>query len=117
MDNIFGQHNKYRLVYVDDIIIFNENKKKMELEQERINFLGIIIDKGQVIVQSHVLEKMQGFPDKLHDKVQVQRFLGCINYTTFIAKVAQLTQSLTLKTKENNKWQFSQEDMEIVKKL
>lgn len=100
MDNIFKPYHTFCLVYVDDIIVFSKTKKenkhhlakiakeirdngimisekKMELEIERINFLGVIINKGAIELQNHILEKIDLFPSHLKDKLQVQRFLGC----------------------------------------
>lgn len=84
MDNIFKQYSTFCQVYIYDIIVFNKNKKehkqhlqaiakeirnhdiilsekKMELEKESIDLLGITIDKGQIIMQEHVLKKSKDF--------------------------------------------------------
>jgi hypothetical protein len=46
----------------------------------QITFLGRIITAGAVKMMKHSLEFIDKFPDKMTDKVQLQRFLGCLNY-------------------------------------
>jgi len=42
-------------------------------------------------MQPHICEKIINFPDKLQDRKQVERFLGCINYISdFIPNLAWL---------------------------
>ncbi|GLJ26217.1 hypothetical protein SUGI_0503220 [Cryptomeria japonica] len=45
-----------------------------------IDFLGLHLDKGKIKLQSHVLKRIQEFPDVLTNKKQIQRFLGCLSY-------------------------------------
>ena len=52
----------------------------MEMGKKDIEFLGYKISKGQVILQEHVLKVFAHFPDKILEKVQLQRFLGSLNY-------------------------------------
>ena len=53
---------------------------KWKLEKQDIEFLGYKISKGQVILQEHVLKVISHFPDQILEKVQLQRFLGSLNY-------------------------------------
>lgn len=103
MDNIFRKYNDFLLVYIDDILICSENKndhknhiikflkecqkegivlseKKAIIEKSEIKFLGLIIDKNGIKLQSHISKKIESFPDKLESKEQIQKFLGCLNY-------------------------------------
>ena len=52
----------------------------MEIGKNEIDFLGFKIQKGQVILQKHVLSVFSHFPDQILEKVQLQRFLGSLNY-------------------------------------
>ena len=73
MDNIFRDNDSFMVVYIDDILVFNKNKKKhighlqmvlkkleehgiiiskskMQLFQQTIEFLGVIIGNGKNII-------------------------------------------------------------------
>jgi hypothetical protein len=52
----------------------------MEIRKTEIELLDFGIEKRQVILQDHILKSFTEFPDILHDKIQLQRFLGCLNY-------------------------------------
>ena len=52
----------------------------MEIGKKDIEFLGYKISKGQVILQEHVLKVFAHFPNHILEKVQLQRFLGSLNY-------------------------------------
>ena len=52
----------------------------MEIGKKDIEFLGYKISKGRVILQEHVLKVFANFPDQILEKVQLQRFLGSLNY-------------------------------------
>jgi hypothetical protein len=66
------------------------SKKKIELFQTQIKFLGHTIDNGQITLQTHAVEFADKFPDKIRDKTQLQRFLGSLNYIShFYKKCAQ----------------------------
>lgn len=102
MEDIFREKG-WALVYINDILICSKNlqehlnhlqefyhlvykhglvlcKSKMEIGKIEIEFLGFKIDKGQVILQDHVLKVFSNFPDQILEKVQLQRFLGSLNY-------------------------------------
>ena len=42
--------------------------------------MGLILSKGSVELQDHVLKKLSEFPDEILEQKQLQRFLGCLNY-------------------------------------
>ena len=52
----------------------------MEIGKTEMEFLGFKIQRGQVILQKHVLNVFNKFPDQILDKTQLQRFLGSLNY-------------------------------------
>ena len=84
MDSIFKPCDEWLLVYIDDILIFSKNlqdhfkhvrifmklvkrnglvlsKKKMELFQTKIKFLGHTIEDGQISLQNHAMEFAEKF--------------------------------------------------------
>lgn len=103
MDNIFKDLNYCCLVYIDDILIFSKTieqhkndvravtqrcidhaiilgKNKFIYAEQEIEFLGLEIRGGQIILQKHTLEKIEKFLDKIEDRNQLERFLGCLTY-------------------------------------
>ena len=102
MDNIFRDNDSFVAVYIDDILVFSKNKKqhighlqivlkkfeehgiiisksKMQLFQQTIEFLGVIIGDGKILLP-HILEKILTFPDKIEETKELHKFLGLLNY-------------------------------------
>ena len=52
----------------------------MEIGKTEIEFLGLKINKGTVVLQKHVLHNFDKLPNEITDKTQLQRFLGSLNY-------------------------------------
>lgn len=109
MDNIFKDLNYCCLVYIDDILIFSKTieqhkndvravtqrcidhaiilgKNKFIYAEQEIEFLGLEIRGGQIILQKHTLEKIEKFLDKIEDRNQLERFLGCLTYASHFIK-------------------------------
>ena len=105
MDDIFKPYFDWLLVYIDDVLIFSKNiddhfkhvnifmklvkknglvlsKRKIEVFQTSIKFIGHQISNGQISLQQHAIDFADKFPDVLKDKTQLQRFLGCLNYVS-----------------------------------
>ena len=103
MNNIFRKFNEFLIVYIDDILIYSNDKKehknhlikfkneckkegialsknKAIIEKQEIDFLGLSIDKKGIKLQAHILKKITNFSDKLESNEQIQKFLGCLNY-------------------------------------
>ena len=82
-------------VYIDDIPIASKNmnehikhleifseicqkeglvlsEKKVVIATRKIEFLGVEIDETGIVLQDHIVEKIQKFPEKLVDKKQLQ---------------------------------------------
>ena len=113
MDIIFKEYD-FIFVYIDDILVLSDDigthlkhldifvdlciknglalsEKKTNLLQKEIEFLGMKLDGNGIELQSHILEKISSFPDKLIDKKHVQSFLGILNYASdFIQNLAEL---------------------------
>ena len=87
IDNIFKDLNHCCLVYIDDILVFSKTieqhkddvlavtqrcighgiilgKNKCIYAKQEIEFLGLEIKVGQIILQKHILEKIKNFPKK-----------------------------------------------------
>ena len=109
MDNVLKPYFDWLIVYIDDILVFSDSieqhfkhlatllkvvkeaglvlsKKKLELFQTKIKFLGHVISNGTLILQQHAVEFADKFPDKILDKTQLQRFLGSLNYVSHFYK-------------------------------
>nr|WNO44364.1 Polymerase polyprotein [Dahlia mosaic virus] len=141
MQNALRGLEDYCLVYVDDIIVFSNSEKehydhvlsvlkrveslgiilsekKANLFKEKINFLGLEIDRGTHTPQNHILEHLHGFPDRLEDKKQLQRFLGVLTYAdSYIPKLAEKRKPLQVKLKKDQVWSWSQSDTDYIKKI
>ena len=67
------------------------SKSKMLPFQQTIEFLGVIIGNGKILLQSHISEKILIFPDKIEDTKELQKFLGLLNYTIpFIKNLSRI---------------------------
>ena len=63
------------------------SKKKSIIGESKIEFLGLIIDAEGIELQTHILEKIKDFLEKIKDRKQLQRILGILNYVEgFIKK-------------------------------
>ena len=57
--------------------------------------MGLEIKVGQIILQKHILEKIENFPKKIEDKNQLERFLGYLTFASdFIKDLAKLKKPL-----------------------
>jgi hypothetical protein len=102
MEDVFREY-LWLIIYIDDIMVCSKNiqehlkhlqkfyelvfqhglilsTSKMEISKTEIEFLGFKITKGQVLLQKHILNSFNNFPDLIGDKTQFQRFLGCLHY-------------------------------------
>jgi hypothetical protein len=102
MDDIFKKL-PFVFVYIDDLLVCSSyarshhshlkgvfdlllkhglvlSKSKLCWTKTKIEYLGLILSRGSVELQDHVLKKLSEFPDEIMEKKQLQRFLGCINY-------------------------------------
>jgi hypothetical protein len=102
MDDIFKQL-PFVIVYIDDLLVCSLDarshhshlkavfdllfkhglvlsKSKLCWAKTKIEYLGLILSRGSVELQDHVLKKLSEFPDEILEQKQLQRFLGCLNY-------------------------------------
>ena len=86
--------------------------------QQEIEFLGLKIKAGQIVLQDHILEKVEKFPDKLKDRKQLERFLGCLTYASDLIKdLAKLRKPLQVKLKKEEVWNWTTSDTKVVQEL
>jgi hypothetical protein len=142
MDTIFNNYYDFTCVYIDDILVFSKNhqehrkhlsilfkifieegliisKKKMKLEQTKIDFLGLEIEtNGKIKLQPHIAQKLIEFPNDLSDTKKLQQFLGVLNYTrNFYKNLSQDTQPLYNKLKKSGQKHFNKEDKLLVDRI
>ena len=125
VDKIFAPIVAFCLAYLDNILIFSSNmaqhikhlKEFLKLLQQtglvlsttkcvfgvaEVEFLGILICKGRIKLQSHVLEKIASFPPKLNELKEIQSFLGCLNWANwqipYLSEYAKDLRALLLKS-------------------
>ena len=134
MNNIFEDliREGKVMVYLDDILVFGNDKKehrklvkevlkrlrdndlfakaeKCFFEQDKIEYLGMVISKGHVSMDQ---KKVQGVIDwPVPEKVKhVQAFLGFANfYRRFIKDFAKIVRPLTNLTKKDQPWVWDTE--------
>ena len=139
MDTIFNNVYNFTCVYIDDILVFSKNlqehrkhlsilfkifieegliisQKKMKLEQPKIDFLGLEIEReGKIKLQPHIAKKLLDFPNDLSETKTLQQFLGVLNYTrTFYKNLSQDTQPLYNKLKKSGQKHFNKEDKALI---
>ena len=138
MDNIFKDLNHCCLVYIDDILVFSKTieqhkedvlaviercidhgiilgKNKCIYAEQEIEFLGLKIKGGQIILQKHILKNIENFPEKIEDRKQLERFLGCLTYTSnFIKDLAKIRKPLQQKLKKEVSWAWTTDDTKII---
>ena len=94
------------------------SEKKVEIKKKEIEFLGMIIDSKGIKLQSHIAEKIKDFPDELRTKEMIQKFLGCLNYSSdFIKDLAKERQELQKLLTKKNQTGWNDKHTMIVRRL
>lgn len=76
----------------------------MHIFQTNVRFFGHNIEKGKIIPIQRSIEFASKFPNIITDKVQLQRFLGSLNYISpFIKDLSKETTILYDRLKKNPK--------------
>ena len=61
------------------------------------------------------MEKIKNFPEKIEDRKQLERFLGCLTYASnFIKDLAKVRKPLQQKLKKEVNWTWTINDTKIV---
>ena len=70
---------------------------------------------GQIILQKHILKKIEIFPEMIKARKQLERFPRCLAYTSgFIKELAKLRKPLQQKLKKEVSWTWTPSDSNIV---
>ena len=141
IDKIFSDYSSFIIVYIDDMLICSDNEKdhekhldifitlckehgiilsekKVEIKKKEIEFLGMIIDSKGIKLQSHIAEKIKDFPDELRTKEMIQKFLGCLNYSSdFIKDLAKERHELQKLLTKKNQTGWNDKHTMIVRRL
>ncbi|XP_059629145.1 uncharacterized protein LOC132271707 [Cornus florida] len=141
MDSIFNDLKDFVVVYIDDILVFSKTREehnkhliclseklkkygiilsptKIDVEQESIDFLGLVLTHKGIKLQDHIIIKIRDFPDILQDKKQLQSFLGILNYgRSFIKGLAQKELPLLKKLQKNAPFDWTDNDTTIIKQI
>ena len=140
MNDIFNPFSGFIIVYIDDVLVFSNSieqhfkhldqfynivkesglvvsAKKMKLFLTKIRFLGFEIYQGTIQPISRSIEFSDKFPDKIIDKNQLQRFLGCLNYVSeFIPNLRIICKPLFSRLRKNPP-EWSSEMTQVVRNL
>jgi len=105
MNDIFTPYTTFVIVYIDDVLVFSKtidqhfkhlnifisimeknglaaSAAKMVLFQTKIRFLRHDIYQGTIKPIQRSLAFTDKFPNEIKDKIQLQSFLGCLNYVS-----------------------------------
>ena len=67
----------------------------MQLFQHTIEFLGVIIGEGKILLQPHISKKILTFPDKIEEIKELLKFLRLLNYARpFIKNLSRIASPL-----------------------
>ena len=103
MNDIFNSFGHFTIVYIDDVLVYSKSidkhwkhlysffdtikcnglvvsAKKIKLFQTNVHFLGYDISKGQIRLIDRAIQFADKFSDVIIDKIQLQIFLGSLNY-------------------------------------
>ncbi|KAJ3518444.1 hypothetical protein NM688_g9438 [Phlebia brevispora] len=142
MNDILGDliRNGQVMVYLDDILIFGNDKKehrklvkevlkrlrdndlyakaeKCFFEKDSIDYLGMIISKGHVEMDKKKVAGVLEWPVPAKVK-QVQAFLGFANfYRRFIQDFAKIAKPLTTLTKKDQPWVWGEDQQNAFEAL
>ncbi|KAK8279003.1 hypothetical protein V6Z11_1Z118100 [Gossypium hirsutum] len=77
-------------------------ERKMQVNKEEIEFLGMIINEGRYQPHPSIAEELKKFPARNFSQKQVQQFLGIVNYLRdFVPKISKFINPLRKMLKKN----------------
>ena len=88
----------------------------MQLFQHTIEFLGVTIGNGKILLQSHISEKILTFPDKIEEREELHKYLGLLNYARpLIKNLSRIAEPLFSKVGSGGQKYFNEEDIKLIK--
>jgi hypothetical protein len=142
MDNCFRGTEDFIAVYIDDILVFSETEKeheahirhmldicikhglvlsptKMKIGQRKVEFLGAIIENGQVKLQPNIIKKVCDFKmDLLETKTGLRSWLGLLNYARpYMPNLGKLLGPLYAKVSPTGERRFNREDRKLLSSI
>lgn len=88
--------------------------RKMKLFQED----GHKIKNGKIQVEDHSIEFAKEFPDRILDRKQLQRFLGCLNnLSDYYQDLATYRKILTARLRKNSSPIWTEQHTEAVRRI
>ena len=91
--------------------------KKIKLFQTKVRFLGYDISEGQIRPIDRAIQFADKFPDVIIDKIQLQRFLGSLNYVADFYKDMRKQCKLLFDRLKSNPPHWSDVHTSIVKQI
>lgn len=141
MNDIFNPYMDFIIVYIDDILIFSKtlelhykhldifkkiviqnglviSKQKMSLFQTNVRFLGHYIFQDKITPIQRSIDFASKFPDVITDKIQLQRFLGSLNYIfSFYKDLSRDLAPLYDRLKKGHNLPWTDSHTELVRKV
>jgi len=88
----------------------------MNLARTKIKFLGHEIYKEKITPIARSIEFASRFPNKINDKNQLQRFLGCLNYVSeFTPEIRIIAKPLYNRLRKNPKQWENEHSRAVIK--
>jgi Reverse transcriptase (RNA-dependent DNA polymerase) len=103
--------------------IFKENDlylkpKKCRFDQEEVDFLGYVINRGEIRVDPSKQHGLEEWPRRLNNITEVQRTLGLLGYQRqFIPNFARVAHPLHELTKKNVNFEWTEEHTQALDTL
>ncbi|ANN87818.1 polyprotein [Canna yellow mottle associated virus] len=142
MDNCFRGKEHFIAVYIDDILIFSENKEqhvqhlkeflrivkkeglvlsptKMKIGVPKVDFLGATIGESRIKLQPHIIKKVVNFKNEdLKETKGLRSFLGILNYArNYIPNLGKTLGPLYSKTSPNGERRMNAQDWALINKI
>jgi len=83
----------------------------------KIGFLGVVIGPNGIEIEKKKVDRVLSWPEPKNIE-DIRKFLGLANYyRRFIKDFAQVTRLMNMLTRKNVKWQWGQEQQQILNEL
>jgi hypothetical protein len=94
---------------------FLVKRKKYTFRKREVEYLGFIVGKGQVKIDTRKVETVNKWP-VLKNQKEVRGFLGLVNYyQKFIYQYAHITTLLNELLRKRRSWKWGEKEQEVFK--